>query len=123
MFGLSLSVASTVVLLRALEQRGALDSVNGQIARRLLACARLPLSSEHGPHRIGEALAEHGAALVVVEENRETVEKLREPDAWPSRLLMPPARRMVEIARMLNPRVQVLLRTHSDWASMSSRSA
>ena len=31
-FGLSLSVASTVVLLRALEDRGALDSVNGRIA-------------------------------------------------------------------------------------------
>ncbi|KTC65694.1 putative monovalent cation:proton antiporter (CPA2 family) (plasmid) [Legionella adelaidensis] len=31
-FGLSLSVASTVVLLRALEERGALDSINGHIA-------------------------------------------------------------------------------------------
>ncbi len=31
-FGLSLSVASTVVLLRALESRGALDSMNGRIA-------------------------------------------------------------------------------------------
>ncbi len=31
-FGLSLSVASTVVLLRALENRGILDSVNGRIA-------------------------------------------------------------------------------------------
>lgn len=31
-FGLSLSVASTVVLLRALESRGLLDSVNGRIA-------------------------------------------------------------------------------------------
>jgi monovalent cation:H+ antiporter-2, CPA2 family len=31
-FGLSLSVASTVVLLRALEGRGLLDSINGQIA-------------------------------------------------------------------------------------------
>jgi CPA2 family monovalent cation:H+ antiporter-2 len=31
-FGLALSVASTVVLLRALEQRNALDSLNGQIA-------------------------------------------------------------------------------------------
>ncbi|GLR12560.1 efflux pump/antiporter [Chitinimonas prasina] len=31
-FGLALSVASTVVLLRALEARGVLDSVNGQIA-------------------------------------------------------------------------------------------
>ena len=31
-FGLSLSVASTVVLLRALESRGALDSLNGRIA-------------------------------------------------------------------------------------------
>ncbi|MEP7101304.1 MAG: cation:proton antiporter, partial [Burkholderiales bacterium] len=31
-FGLALSVASTVVLLRALESRGLLESVNGQIA-------------------------------------------------------------------------------------------
>ncbi len=31
-FGLSLSVASTVVLLRALEERGSLDSINGHIA-------------------------------------------------------------------------------------------
>ncbi|NVI99357.1 Kef family K(+) transporter [Myxococcus sp. AM009] len=31
-FGLALSTASTVVLLRALEERGALDSVNGRIA-------------------------------------------------------------------------------------------
>lgn len=31
-FGLSLSVASTVVLLRALEERGVLDSINGHIA-------------------------------------------------------------------------------------------
>ena len=31
-FGLALSVASTVVLLRALESRGQLDSVNGRIA-------------------------------------------------------------------------------------------
>lgn len=31
-FGLALSVASTVVLLRALEARGALDSANGRIA-------------------------------------------------------------------------------------------
>jgi len=31
-FGLSLSVASTVVLLRALESRGALDTINGRIA-------------------------------------------------------------------------------------------
>ncbi|MFN2564331.1 MAG: YbaL family putative K(+) efflux transporter [Gemmatimonadaceae bacterium] len=31
-FGLALSVGSTVVLLRALEQRGSLDSVNGRIA-------------------------------------------------------------------------------------------
>ena len=32
MFGTALSVASTVVLLRALEARGALNTVNGQIA-------------------------------------------------------------------------------------------
>ena len=32
MFGLALSVASTVVLLRALEQRNELDTENGRIA-------------------------------------------------------------------------------------------
>ena len=32
MFGLALSVASTVVLLRALEERNTLDSINGRIA-------------------------------------------------------------------------------------------
>jgi CPA2 family monovalent cation:H+ antiporter-2 len=31
-FGISLSVASTVVLLKALESRGILDSANGRIA-------------------------------------------------------------------------------------------
>jgi CPA2 family monovalent cation:H+ antiporter-2 len=31
-FGLGLSVASTVVLLRALESRGLIDSINGRIA-------------------------------------------------------------------------------------------
>ncbi|MFD1734005.1 cation:proton antiporter [Deinococcus malanensis] len=31
-FGLALSVASTVVLLRALEERGTLDTTNGKIA-------------------------------------------------------------------------------------------
>ncbi|BCA96486.1 hypothetical protein TUM19329_28470 [Legionella antarctica] len=31
-FGLSLSVASTVVLLRALEERGAIETINGHIA-------------------------------------------------------------------------------------------
>ena len=31
-FGLALSVASTVVLLRALEQRRALETINGRIA-------------------------------------------------------------------------------------------
>ncbi len=32
MFGLALSVASTVVLLRALESRGQLETINGHIA-------------------------------------------------------------------------------------------
>jgi monovalent cation:H+ antiporter-2, CPA2 family len=44
-FGLALSVASTVVLLRALEERNALDSVNGRIAVGWLIVEVLPTLS------------------------------------------------------------------------------
>jgi CPA2 family monovalent cation:H+ antiporter-2 len=88
--------------------------------------------------RIGEALGEIGMAFVAVDENRELVEALRQRgqhavagDASVPAVLIqahiararllaiaapdaPGARRMVATARMLNPHVRVLLRTHSD---------
>jgi CPA2 family monovalent cation:H+ antiporter-2 len=66
-FGLALSVASTVVLLRALEARGEIDSVNGRIAVGWLVVEDLvmvlvlvllpPLASLLGGHSAGAAPA------------------------------------------------------------------
>jgi CPA2 family monovalent cation:H+ antiporter-2 len=88
--------------------------------------------------RIAEALEQRGLLYVVAEQNRELVERLRargvpavsgdaaEPEvliqahvARASVLVIAIAdvvamRRMVETARMLNPRVATILRTHSD---------
>jgi len=88
--------------------------------------------------RIAEALEQRGVTYVVAEQNRELVERLRahgvpavsgdasEPEvliqahaARASVLVIAMAdvvalRRMVETARMLNPRVATILRTHSD---------
>jgi CPA2 family monovalent cation:H+ antiporter-2 len=88
--------------------------------------------------RIAEALEQRGLVYVVAEQNRELVERLRargvpavsgdaaEPGvliqahvARASVLVIAMAdvvalRRMVETARMLNPRVATILRTHSD---------
>jgi CPA2 family monovalent cation:H+ antiporter-2 len=88
--------------------------------------------------RIVEALLERGAPVVVAEENRETVEKLRargvaavsgdatEPEVLiqahiaRARMLVVAtpdtfrARKMIEIARMLKPDVETVVRTHSD---------
>jgi CPA2 family monovalent cation:H+ antiporter-2 len=88
--------------------------------------------------RIGEALATHALPFVVAEQNRELVETLREQgiravagDASDPAVLVQAhiaraqilaitapdtlrARRMIEIARMLNPRVATLVRTHSE---------
>jgi K+:H+ antiporter len=88
--------------------------------------------------RIAEALSERGIRYVVAEVNRESVERLRrrgihavtgdasEPEvliqahvaragllviATPDTVKV---RKMVEIARTLNPRIEILLRTHSD---------
>ena len=80
-FGLSLSVASTVVLLRALEARSALESVNGRIAVgwlvvedlvMVLALVLLPVFGRLGdsgagqPAALGAALLALGAALLKV---------------------------------------------------------
>jgi len=72
-FGLSLSVASTVVLLKALEARGVLDSMNGRIAvgwlivedlAMVLVLVLLPaLAGVLGPQTAGEATRSMGVTL------------------------------------------------------------
>jgi CPA2 family monovalent cation:H+ antiporter-2 len=88
--------------------------------------------------RIGEALTEKGISFVVAEENREIVEKLRESgipavsgDASEPAVLIQAhvararmlviatpdtldVRRMIEVARTLNPRIETVVRTHSE---------
>ncbi|HEX4869597.1 MAG TPA: YbaL family putative K(+) efflux transporter [Moraxellaceae bacterium] len=88
--------------------------------------------------RIGEALRRHGINFVVAEQNREVVEELRREGvhavagegADPAVLIQAhiaraaifviatpdafKARQMIEIARMLNPGVRILVRTHSE---------
>ena len=88
--------------------------------------------------RIAAALSEKGISFVVAEQNRELVEKLRERNIHAvsgngsepevliqghvarARMLVIATpdtvhvRKMVEIARMLNPRIEIVVRTHSD---------
>jgi monovalent cation:H+ antiporter-2, CPA2 family len=88
--------------------------------------------------RIGEALTQRGVPIVVAEQNREIVERLRElgipavsGDASDPAVLIQAhivrahmlviaapdtfrARKMLEIARTLNPDVETVVRTHSD---------
>jgi monovalent cation:H+ antiporter-2, CPA2 family len=88
--------------------------------------------------RIGEALTENGIPFVVAEENREIVEQLRERgipavsgDASEPAVIIQAhiqrarmlviatpdtldVRRMIEIARTLNPRIETVVRTHSE---------
>jgi CPA2 family monovalent cation:H+ antiporter-2 len=88
--------------------------------------------------RIAEAMSERGIRFVVVEINREAVEELRRRrthavlgDASEAEVLvqahvvrasllvvatpdMVKLRRIIDIARTLNPRIEILVRTHSD---------
>ncbi len=88
--------------------------------------------------RIGEALTGRGVPFVVAEQNRELVEQLRERgvpavsgDASDPAVLIQAhiararmlviatpdtfhARKMIEIARTLNPRVETVVRTHTE---------
>jgi CPA2 family monovalent cation:H+ antiporter-2 len=88
--------------------------------------------------RIGEALMANGISFVVAEENREIVERLRQKDipavcgdaADPAILIQAHiqrarmlviatpdtlnVRRMIEIARTVNPRIETVVRTHSE---------
>jgi monovalent cation:H+ antiporter-2, CPA2 family len=97
--------------------------------------------------RIAEELGRRGIVFVVAEQNREIVERLRERNipsvsgdaAEPAVLIQAHVaratllvvatpdtsriRKLVEIARALNPRIQVLIRTHSDEESALLRQA
>jgi CPA2 family monovalent cation:H+ antiporter-2 len=88
--------------------------------------------------RIGDALAANGMRFVVAEQNREAVEALRErgvhavtgdasdpvvlaqTHVMRARMLVVAtpdpflARKMIETARILNPRIETVVRTHSD---------
>jgi CPA2 family monovalent cation:H+ antiporter-2 len=88
--------------------------------------------------RIGEALTAHGISFVVAEANREIVEQLREKgipavsgDATETDVLIQAhvhrarllvittpdtldVRRMIEIARTVNPHIETVVRTHSE---------
>ena len=88
--------------------------------------------------RIADALAEQRLTCVVVEQNRELVERLRQRDVPAvsgdasdpavlvqghvarARMLViatpepVQVRKMAEVARMLNPRIEIVVRTHSD---------
>ena len=88
--------------------------------------------------RIGESLAEQGLPVVVAEQNREVVERLRKHGihavagdaAEPAVLIQAhiarasmlviaipdtlQARSMIETARMLNPQIEIVIRTHND---------
>ena len=88
--------------------------------------------------RIGEALQANHRTFVVAEQNRELVEELRREgllavsgDAGEAAVLIqahiarasmlvvatpdsPRARKMIDIARRLNPRIETIVRTHSD---------
>ena len=88
--------------------------------------------------RIGEALTAHGISIVVAEQNREIVERLRSSgiaavsgDASDPAVLLQAhvhrasilviatpdtlnVRKMIEIARTVNPRIQTVVRTHSE---------
>ena len=91
--------------------------------------------------RIGESLTEHGLSLVVAEQNRELVERLRNHgvhavagDATDPAVLIQAhivradmlvitipdtlrARSMVETARMLNPKIEIVIRTNTEEES------
>ena len=92
--------------------------------------------------RIGESLAAQGISYVVAEENREIVEQLREGgipavsgDASDPNVLIQAhvhrarvlviavpdtlkVRRMIDTARTVNPRIETVVRTHSEEEAM-----
>ncbi|MGE0082163.1 MAG: YbaL family putative K(+) efflux transporter [Thiohalomonadaceae bacterium] len=154
--GAIISIAFNAAVFRAIEPAQAWIRERSSLARRLEArddpLAQLPMSIDHSRltgqvvlvgfgrvgRRIADALIEQGIDLVVAEQNRELVERLRARDipavsgdaCEPSVLIQAHihrasllivavpdtlgARKMVDIARTLNPDIEVVLRTHSE---------
>lgn len=154
--GALISISLNHLVFQAIEPAQAWIRARSRLARKLERpsdpLAELPMTVESRQltghivlvgygrvgRRIGEALAEHRLSFVVVEENRELVEKLRARGVYavagdasdPAVLIqghvaraymlviaIPDtvrARRMIEIARMLNPNIEILVRTHGE---------
>lgn len=132
-------VRSRSSLARALERRDdPLAELPATVDQTTLSGHVLLVGHGRVGRRIAEALSSHGIPYVVAEQNRELVERLREQNvaavsgdasepavliqahvarasllvvATPDTLKM---RQIVEIARTLNPKIEALLRVHSD---------
>ncbi len=126
-------------LARRLERSGdPLGELPATVAERYLAGQVVLVGYGRVGRRIGQALTEQGIPYVVAEQNRERVEQLRK-DGIPSVLgdaaqpfvliqahiakagmlvIATPDtvshRRMAEIARTLNPEIEIVVRTHSE---------
>ncbi|GAA4421877.1 YbaL family putative K(+) efflux transporter [Acidovorax lacteus] len=153
--GALISIAANAAVFSAIEPLRRWVLARSALARRLEMrddpLAELPMSTDHRllsgqvvlvgygrvGRRIARALRERGIPLVVVEQNRELVNALRQDglaavsgDAATPEVLVQghiaraamlvvaipdtvDVRRMVEIARTLNPGIEVVLRTHS----------
>jgi monovalent cation:H+ antiporter-2, CPA2 family len=126
-------------LARALERSDdPLSELPSSVNQELLTGHVLLVGYGRVGRRIAEALAARGLPFVVAEQNRQLVEALRERNvpavtgnaSEPAVLIQAhvarasllviatpdpvQVRKMVEIARTLNPKIEILLRTHSD---------
>jgi monovalent cation:H+ antiporter-2, CPA2 family len=126
-------------LARALERSDdPLSELPSSVNQELLTGHVLLVGYGRVGRRIAEALATRGLPFVVAEQNRQLVEALRERNvpavtgnaSEPAVLIQAhvarasllviatpdpvQVRKMVEIARTLNPKIEILLRTHSD---------
>jgi monovalent cation:H+ antiporter-2, CPA2 family len=154
--GAIISIALNPVLFRAIEPAQAWIRSRSKIAQALERpddpLAALPMTTDlkrltehvvvvgYGRvgRRIGEALTAQGISIVVAEQNREIVERLRKNgiaavsgDASEPAVLLQAhvhracilviatpdtlnVRKMIEIARTVNPRIETVVRTHSE---------
>ena len=156
MAGAIISIALNPVLFEAIEPAQAWIRSRSKVAQALERpddpLAALPMTTDlkrltghvvivgYGRvgRRIGEALTAQGIAIVVAEQNREIVERLRSSgiaavsgDASDPAVLLQAhvhrasilviatpdtlnVRKMIEVARTVNPRIETLVRTHSE---------
>jgi CPA2 family monovalent cation:H+ antiporter-2 len=132
-------IRSRSKLARAMERTGdPLAELPPTIDQKLLTEHVLLVGYGRVGRRIGEALKARGIPMVVAEQNRETVERLRQQNipavsgdaADPAVMIQAHvararmlviavpdalrARKMIEIARMLNPDIETVVRVHSE---------